>query len=269
LLEKTAYLLVYHGSRDSRPHAEMGRLAQAVQQKLGEKSVASREGTEVMAVLTKGDWHAASHSRVAMTEPSPPRVYTAALELASLSLESAIALLVQEHGLTDLQVIPSFLLPGVHVREDIPEAVKKAQQEAGNKVKISLCPYIGQSPLMMEKLQNSFSDSENSAKIIISHGSRRVGGNEPIENLAQDLGGSAAYWSVSPSLREQVERFVKAGVDKVEILPYFLFPGGITDAIAQQVQSLETEFPRVQFHLGCPLCHCVSLADVIIHEITV
>jgi sirohydrochlorin ferrochelatase len=257
LLEKTAYLLVYHGSRDPRPQQEMYLLAQEVRQALVEQSVVSSQERERTAVLTK---------------PPQPLVYTAALELAPLSLEAAIAQVITQlksQGVTHLQVIPLFLLPGVHVREDIPSAVEKAREATENQVTITLTPYLGQSPSMAQQLQSSFSDGDNSAKIIVSHGSRRPGGNQPIVNLAQQLGIASAYWSVSPTLTEQVEALVKQGKEKIEVIPYFLFPGGITDAIAQQVQSLQTQFPQVYFWVGDPLRRRISLADLIINEIIV
>ncbi|MDR9405117.1 MAG: sirohydrochlorin chelatase [Halothece sp. Uz-M2-17] len=254
MLEKTAYLLVYHGSRDPRPQQEMDRLAEQIQSQLAEQSVVSPVEKFRTAVLTK---------------PPQPLVYTAALELAPLPLESAIAQLSEQlapKGITELQILPLFLLPGVHVREDIPEAVKIAQQMVETKMRVTLKPYLGQSPLMARKLQATFSDVTDSARIIISHGSRRQGGNQPLETLAQQVGAKPAYWSVSPTLTEQITGFVEAGISAIEIMPYFLFPGGITDAIAQEVQTLKAQFQSVHLHFGRPLSRHLSLADLIIKD---
>ncbi len=251
MLEKTAYLLVYHGSRDPRPQQEMDRLAKEIQTQLADECFVSAQQGIRTAVLTK---------------PPEPLVYTAALELAPQPLERAIAQLSQQlapKGITELQILPLFLLPGVHVREDIPEAVKLAQQAVGTDMRITLKPYLGQSPLMAKKLQTAFSDATYSAKIIISHGSRRPGGNQPLETLAQQVGVKPAYWSVSPTLTEQVASLVEAGTSVIEIMPYFLFPGGITDAIAQEVQTRQAQFPRVHLQLGPPLSRHLSLADLI------
>jgi sirohydrochlorin ferrochelatase len=235
----------------------MERLAQQIQNHLTDEYVVSAHQKIGTAVLTK---------------PPQPVIYTAALELAPLSLEDAIAQLgreLQPKGITELQILPLFLLPGVHVREDIPEAVKSAQQAVSNQMQITLKPYLGQSPLMRKKLQASFSDATHSAKIIISHGSRRPGGNQPLEHLAQQVGVTAAYWSVSPTLSEQVASLVRAGIPAIEIVPYFLFPGGITDAIAQHIDTLQTQFPQVQLQFGRPLSRHLSLADLIIKEMIV
>ena len=253
MLEKTAYLLVYHGSRDSRPQQEVERLAQEVREKLGNLSVSSQK-REATTVLTKF--------------PSS-LVETAPLELGEISLEDAIAQWgeqVTHQGLTDLKIIPLFLLPGVHVREDIPQAVSQAQQQVKPFLSLSLTQHLGASPLMAQQLQEQLK-GDSSAKIILSHGSRRSGGNQPIEKLAAQLGATAAYWSVSPSLTEQVERLAQLGKSSFSIVPYFLFPGGITDAIAQQVQFLQHQFPEISIRLGSPLCYCLSLSTLIVNEI--
>ena len=258
MLEKTAYLLVYHGSRDPRPEREVSQLAQAVRNQIATTFAASP-----------------SQRRAVMTKPPEPFVATAALELAPLSLEETIAQVIvpqmQQQGKTDLQVMPLFLLPGVHVQEDIPNAMVQAQEQAENQVAIHLQRYLGSSPLMAQKIAETTTESvscnrSSSAKIIISHGSRRKGGNLPLVALADQLKANVAYWSVSPTLTEQVEALVGEGKQKIEIIPYFLFPGGITDAIAQQVQSLTTQFPQVAFDWGNPLSHRLSLADFITQE---
>lgn len=272
MFEKTAYLLVYHGSRDPRPQQEVLRVAQEVREKLAAKqaslSPVSSQQPETTAVLTK---------------PPEPSVYTAALELAPLSLEDAIAQILtemKEQGMTHLRVLPLFLLPGVHVREDIPAALAQAQEKAGEGVCLELASYVGQSPLMAQKLQeklgeivqdpgNPVQPSPSSAKIIVSHGSRRQGGNQPIEALARQLGAAAAYWSVSPTLSEQLEALVEQGTRQISMIPYFLFPGGLTDAIAEQVADWQRQFPHVEFHLGTPLSRSFSLTDLIINELVV
>lgn len=274
MLEKTAYLLVYHGSRDPRPQQEMLRVAQEVREELVRKTPAtspsrffSEEG-ETTAVLTK---------------PVEPVVYTAALELAPLPLDDAIAQIIteiQQQGMTRLRILPLFLLPGVHVREDIPTAIAQAQEKSGDTASIDLAPYIGQSALMAQKLQENLAVSfqgweratqqcPSSAKIIVSHGSRREGGNRPIEQLAQQLDATTGYWSVSPTLGEQIEALVEQGKQHISLIPYFLFPGGLTDAIAQQVQDWQRQFPQVQFHLGQPLSRSFSLTDLVINELVV
>jgi sirohydrochlorin ferrochelatase len=47
-------------------------------------------------------------------------------------------------------------------------------------------------------------------------------------------------------------------------LPYFLFAGGITDAIAQSVSGLQAQFPRLQLKLAEPIGASAQLADLIV-----
>jgi sirohydrochlorin ferrochelatase len=87
-----------------------------------------------------------------------------------------------------------------------------------------------------------------------------------VENLASQLGLIAAYWSVSPSLSAQVEKLTIMGKKRLLILPYFLFGGGITDAIAQTVPALQSQFSQVQLSLGQPLGATPKLAEIILRE---
>ncbi len=51
---------------------------------------------------------------------------------------------------------------------------------------------------------------------------------------------------------------------KITILPYFLFSGGITDAIATQVQQYQQKFPKISFKIGSPLGATPELAQLIL-----
>ena len=99
--------------------------------------------------------------------------------------------------------------------------------------------------------------------ILLSHGSRRLGGNSTVEEIASKVGAHAAYWSVKPSLPSQIESLVRGGQQQIGIVPYFLFNGGITDAIAENVEQLKQQFPEAEIHLANPLGASVELANLI------
>ncbi|MDX2099119.1 MAG: CbiX/SirB N-terminal domain-containing protein, partial [Leptolyngbyaceae cyanobacterium bins.59] len=101
-------------------------------------------------------------------------------------------------------------------------------------------------------------------RILLSHGSRRTGSKEVVERLAVQLGAVAAYWSTRPSLETQVERFVYAGHTTIAVQPYFLFAGGIIEAIAQQIAQLSQQFETVTIHLMESLGPTLDLADLVI-----
>jgi sirohydrochlorin cobaltochelatase len=254
----SAYLLVSHGSRDSRPQAALEQLAELLKLRF--------EGTKKVSPYPK-------NQRVSVVEmPSSLRlqkmlVGTATLELAPIPLHEQIQQFGQEvlaAGCRHLQILPLFLLPGVHVREDIPQEVAVAQQALGQQLTIDLRHHLGSHPELGRLFASQMTDLETEARILLSHGSRRQGGNQPVEAIATQLNAVPAYWSVSPNLESQVAAFVKAGYRQIAVLPYFLFSGGITDAIAQKVEHLKKQFPSVSLHLAAPLGASAELADLIL-----
>ncbi len=223
----SAYLLVSHGSRDPRPQVEMARLAELLAQQ-----------------LSQGDLTIAGTDR-----PTSFIVETAVLELAS-PLHQQIQQFAKRAvilGYRQLKIVPIFLLPGVHVMEDIPAEVAIAQQMLEDTIALEICPYLGSHAKLQEIWLDLISDSgtPDQGRILLGHGSRRAGGNQFMEAIAAHLEALPAYWSVAPSLTEQINFLVSQGSTQIKILPYFLFEGGITDAIAQSIQSLEQQLPNV------------------------
>ncbi len=228
----SAYLLVSHGSRDPRPEMAMENLAKLFKAKL----------------------------------PSGDLVATATLELNIKPLHQQIqdfANIALSSGYQSLKIIPLFLLPGVHVMSDIPAQVELAQTGLNQDIMIELKPYLGSHANLEKLLIQLLADINAETIIVLAHGSRRPGSAQPVETIAHQLGGVAAYWSVSPSLEEKVQELVIAGYQNMAILPYFLFPEGITDAIAHSTQQLQLKFPGVTLQLAAPLGVNAELADII------
>ncbi|MBW4418013.1 MAG: sirohydrochlorin chelatase [Myxacorys californica WJT36-NPBG1] len=223
-----AYLLVTHGSRDVRPQLAIARLAH----RIGQKSRAL--------------------------------IGTAVLECAPLPLHKQIQNFSQqasEQGISEIQIVPLFLLPGVHVMEDIPQEVEKARPLAT--AKLTLTSHLGSHSQLKSLFSRRSSGAE--AQILLSHGSRRADGNLPVEALAHQLGMLPAYWSVAPSLALRVQELTRRGFQTIEIVPYFLFSGGITDAIARSVNQLSQQLPTVELRLANPLDESDELADVVMN----
>ncbi len=220
---RDVFLLVIHGSRDPRPAQAVAQLAHGLTQRLSARGA------------------------------SPPLIETAALECADRPLHEQI---LQISHLPQvpmrLHVVPLFLLAGVHVIEDVPQEVALAQSRLPAAVTVQLTPHLGRSPLMRATLEQLFQTREAAqpaapaARIILSHGSRRPGSMQDAIAIADQLGASLAYWSTLPQLKDQVADFVRAGQRRITVLPYFLFPGGITEAIAQQVQQLREVFANLE-----------------------
>jgi len=205
------------------------------------------------------------------------RIGGGCLEGQDLSLSQQLeifALEVINLGVTEIVILPLFLLEGVHVKEDIPEQVAIAASNFKGKYQgkyadterlmFWITKHLGTSPqipqLLMQSFTNQSSDSQSQVpqscsspnRILIAHGSRRDGANQVVENLAQQCDAIAAYWGVEPKVETQIESLLCQGSAKIEVLPYFLTEGGITEAIAKKIQAYGDRVKIQQ--LAVPLC---------------
>ncbi|GAA6623871.1 sirohydrochlorin chelatase [Scytonema sp. NUACC26] len=243
----TAYLLVSHGSRDPRPEIAMDRLAGLLRHKIQKYSPS----------LVSGD------TAITLDESF---VGTAYLDLNPEPLHEQIRKFSKNAlslGYCSLKIVPLFLLPGVHVMEDIPAEVALAQLSLGQEIKIYLQPYLGSHPGLELVWVKQLASMDLDGKILLAHGSRRPGSELLLEAMATSLGAVTAYWMHPPSLESRVQELVTSGYHRIAILPYFLFPGGITDAIAGAQEKLKLLFPEVSFQLADPLGASPELADLI------
>ncbi|MGQ4647034.1 CbiX/SirB N-terminal domain-containing protein [Lyngbya aestuarii] len=251
-----AYLLISHGSRDQRPQLAMEKLVELVHEKLETRKVTGKPPT--------------SYSHDSDQIPNlvdHPLVGTAVLEHAYAPLSQQIQQFsgkARAIGCNKIELLPIFLLPGVHVMEDIPQEVALAQASLGQAAEIRQLPHLGSHPGLTKMLVSQLVEMDADAKILLSHGTRRPGGNEPVEAVADYLGAMAAYLSVPPMLEEQVKVLAAAGHKQIVILPYFFFCGSITDAIAQLVADLQLQFPKLELKLGQPIGASTQLADLIV-----
>ncbi len=242
----SSYFLVAHGSRDPRPHVACEKLAGYLRDRL--------------PTLTNSP----SQSR---TRESFPLVKTGTLELTDISLAEQLIQFAQTTrslGLTQIQLLPLFLLPGVHVQADIPTQVAIAQRWLGTDITVNLRPYLGSHPRLIHLLLRQQQAITAEIWILLAHGSRHLGGNQPVENRARQLGAIPAYWVMEPTLEIQIKKLVNLGYKRIGILPYFLFPGGITDAIAQKLAQLSQTYPIQEFKLAEPMGLTVELANLVL-----
>lgn len=287
----SAYLLVSHGSRDSRPQAAAEALARWVSQSLMTEFLETEQPQPLVhpsvhvkkrscdrplqpppaSFSDRGRRNGSAPTSSRISRPSrallgqPHLVGTSTLELAPVPLHVQIqqfATRAFSSGYSQLKVVPLFLLPGVHVMEDIPAEIEQAKQALKHDIKIEVTRHIGSHP-QLPSLLSASAPEPGTAKVLISHGSRRAGGNRPVEAIAHSLNAKAAYWSVPPSLESQIQVLAESGYEKIIVLPYFLFPGGLTDAIAQQVHALSQQFPQTTLHMESPLGASPTLAKLV------
>ncbi|OYQ65737.1 hypothetical protein B9G53_06320 [Pseudanabaena sp. SR411] len=161
-------------------------------------------------------------------------------------------------GVSEIVILPLFLLEGVHVSEDIPEQVAIAESKLTDKFAekfpeqfsdrssdrsiFRLMAHVGtdkQIPSLLLQHFEKYSDEsglEKQGRILMAHGSRRFGANQVVEELATQSQAIAAYWGVEPKIETQIENLLAQGFHKINVLPYFLTEGGITEAIANKLK---------------------------------
>jgi sirohydrochlorin cobaltochelatase len=264
---QSAYLLLSHGSRDVRPEIAMRKLAQKLSDLLeySSEEIATRYAGGIKLCL--------SQLKNTSENISETIVGTAYLELQPQPLHIQICQFVKQFTLSPqqplhLKILPLFLLSGIHVMEDIPAEVELAKQMLGENIKIELQPYLGSYDELGQLLAKQLTATPASKYILMAHGSRRPGFQVPMEKVISNLAGlnldvTTAYWAVPPSLEERVGELVASGYRRIAIAPYFLFPGGITDAIAVATEKLQLQFPGVSLSLTEPLGVSTELADLI------
>ncbi|MBE9043142.1 sirohydrochlorin chelatase [Pleurocapsales cyanobacterium LEGE 10410] len=264
MISPYACLLVFHGSRDYRTQSAAHRLKELLATNCQFKNILTQQNYSKKNLL-------APPPEVVSTLDFPQThlVDVAALELASKPLNESLvdfAQKAEQKGFKQIKVIPLFLVPGVHVREDIPAEIALAIKQINNRVTIKLSPCLGKFSGIVPLLTSKFLQLSAETRILIAHGSRLSGVNHYYQNLASQLNATMAYWSVSPSLVSQIKAQIASGKKQIAILPYFLFPGKITSAIAQEVKDLQTQHPQVELILGQPLGATAALAELIAKE---
>jgi sirohydrochlorin cobaltochelatase len=242
----TAYLLVSHGSRDPRPEIAVEHLADLIRHKIQKYS-----SSFVGDAAVKLDEFLVGTAYLDLN-PEPLHEQIRRFSKNALTL-----------GCRSLKIVPLFLLPGVHVMEDIPAEVALAQESLGQEIKMYLQPYLGSHSGLEMLWVKQLASMDVDGRILLAHGSRRPGSELLVEAMATSLGAVTAYWMHPPSLESRVQELVTAGYHRIAILPYFLFPGGITDAIAGAQEKLKLLFPEVSFQLADPLGASAELADLI------
>jgi sirohydrochlorin cobaltochelatase len=202
---------------------------------------------------------------------SPPAsmIEVAALELADQSLCESLMKFAQRaslQGFKKIKVIPLFLAPGVHVQSDIPAEIASAIKQLDNQITIELSTYLGKYSGIVALLSSLFAELSGKTRILIAHGSKLPAAGEYYQKLSQQLAAEVAFWSTMPKFTQQIRTNIALGSQRIAILPYFLFPGKITEAIAQEVKELQLEYPDVELILGKPLGATSAIAELIIQE---
>ncbi len=254
------HLLITHGSRNVRSQQSAEQL---------------RSNIESYLNLDQSQSHEEQGIEQPIEQRIEQRIEHAVLEGGTTSLHGQIlyhAARARAEGLNRLQLLPLFLTPGVHVMEDLPQEVALAQKQLVDRdpsFKLSTLPYLGhqlqthpQSIALawgtgtemaademaageMAAGEMAAGEVAKVAKIVLSHGSRQSDSTLLSEQFAASIGATTAYWSIEPSLAQTVERLFTEGYEEIQVLLYFLFPGGITAAIEESIVELRQSYPRL------------------------
>ena len=240
-----AVVLVAHGSRDHRPRQAVELLASRLSAMLAAANVRS-----IVAV--------------------------AQLEGASTPLHQQLVGFAQRArsaGAVRVEIIPLFLSMGVHATVDVPEEVALATQSMGPQWgdRWQLYPPLGVWPgldrVMTEEWRKVAVELPRRVWVLVAHGSRNPLGNQLVEQLAEQLGLTLAYWAIAPTLLDRLTEFAAAGHRAIGIFPYFLFAGSLTDALFEQVYSWQRDHTDVDVQWLEPIGPAASLVRLMASQL--
>ncbi|WP_040205392.1 sirohydrochlorin chelatase [Neobacillus jeddahensis] len=180
-----------------------------------------------------------------VTEQSPSGIKTYGfLEHAEPSIQQAIATCIQQ-GASEITVVPIFLLPGIHANIDIP-----TECQGYPEVVFHYGKPLGVDEIMVDILvsrlkESGFSGLEDKTILLVGHGSRLQEATSEFLMIASGLAVQtkctvhSAFVTTAPYY---LEAATKLPEQRIYILPYFLFSGGYTVKIKNELAKLSGEF---------------------------
>ena len=254
---------MFHGSRDCRTQTAAMSLRDLLIAHQSKSILAQQNYTQNTFDRELESLSSSGFERV-------PPIEIAPLELAEETLAERLikfARRVNLQGLKKIRVIPLFLAPGVHVRSDIPTEIMTAKKQIDCQVTIELLPYLGKYLGISNLIAHQFDELSAATRILIAHGSKMQAAAQYYQTLGRQLDIDIAYWSSMPRFSQLIKTKIATGSKRIALLPYFLFPGRITTAIATEVAELQQEFPQVELLLGKPLGATPAIAELIAREV--
>lgn len=270
----SGYFLVFHGSRDRRGQFILSQLIHSLSQQVTDKLILAqgkhlqqKSELEIHHNICNytGEYSSCNTEGLTiLSEKKTPLIGTGSLELTTIPLHHKIqqyADSIQKLGYKGLKILPLFLTPGVHVCEDIPAEIEQIIVSAN--INLELLPFLGTHARISTILSRQFTQLPSDGRILLAHGTKYPQGNAFIDKLATQVNARVAYYSVASSLQAQVQALVAQKVTRIAIIPYFLFPGRITEAIAIEIAQLQQDFPETELLLGRPLGTTGELSNLI------
>lgn len=160
------------------------------------------------------------------------------LEMGPQPLEQQISGFLTAHELATVKVLPLFLLSGIHAEVDIPRAIAHVG------ARVEQMPVLGKSSGLVEFLARTTVLESDEGIVLFAHGSRREEANRQIGLLADGLSQwvhtpvISAFLKEEDSLQQALSKLHAQG-RRALLLPHFLFPGGVTDYLAELIQGID------------------------------
>jgi sirohydrochlorin cobaltochelatase len=201
------------------------------------------------------------------------------LELAEPSISEGIRLCV-EAGAQRVAVLPLFLGPAGHQKNDVPVLLAEAREQYPGVDFRYGTPIGAQYQLVRvleeraaEALARSTADiaEHDTALLLAARGSSDPDSNSEVFKLARMLYEGRGYGWVEaafqmvtpPSIEQGIERCLRLGARRVVLLPYLLFTGHVRRDIEQRAQAVQAAHPDVEILVGGHLFAHAGLTEAI------
>lgn len=184
-------------------------------------------------------------------------VHSAFLELADppiiAGIEQAIA-----GGAQHIVALPLFLGPAGHQKNDVPTTINWARQRWAS-VRFDYGTPLGVHPFIVNALASRAEEAisaldntvapEKTALLVLGRGSRDPDSNSNVAKIARLLWEGRDYGAVEyafysltkPGIEEGVLRCASYGVERVVVVPHFLFTGVLLRRTAERIETLNRE----------------------------
>lgn len=187
------------------------------------------------------------------------------IELAQPDVSEGIDACVRQ-GADRVVVLPITMFAANHAKVEIPEYLDAARRRHPG-VSFHYGRPFGVDPLMIRILRDRFAEVEvahgsfdhaSTAVILVGRGSSDADANSDLAKVGRIFLESeqvalvdTCYTGVTrPDLPTVMRRLARLGVERVVVLPYFLFTGVLVRRIEGWVQAMQAEFEAIPIHLG-------------------
>lgn len=170
------------------------------------------------------------------------------LDLTEPDLTGAVGALQQDEQLVQAVVLPLLFTEAFHATVDAPTAVRVAQEQTG--VTLRLGDILGMGEDVLLALEDSAARAHISAHeaiLLLAVGSSREAANQAVHELAErwSLRRPGPVWAGfattgEPQASTVLER-AESQRRRIGVVPLFLAPGLLLDAIAQQAMVIDAE----------------------------